>query len=154
MSHKAVPALRLSLLTASHSIIINIIIIFFSKLPHRLLTSLHPVLHPLLHPAHLYFHAATVANNPPVGPVSPTPSPGPPAFHPHHHPSSPSLQPRADLLLLLCLLLFPHLLLSSLCSPSLGVQPGEHGEEEGEVPAEETDPEEASSAGAAGERAH
>lgn len=130
--------------------------LFFSKLPHRLLTSLHPVLHPLLHTAHIHFHAAPVADNPPLSPVSPPPPPGPPAFHPHHHPLSSALlrrsrSPRTDLLLLF---LLPHLLLSSLCSPSLVVQPGEHREEESEDPAEEADPEETSSAGAAGERAH
>ena len=125
-----------------------------SKLPHRLLTPLHPLLHPLLHPAHLHLHAASVADNPPVGPCPPPPPPGPPTFHPHHHPLSSALlprirAPRTDLLLLL-----PPLLLSSLCSPPLIVQPGEHGEEASEDPAEEADPEETSSAGAAGERPH
>jgi len=128
-----------------------------SKLPHRLLASLHPLRHSLLHTAHLYFHTAPVANNPPVSPVSPASSPGTPTFHPHHHPVSSALRPcrsptpRTDLLLLLLLLL---LHLSSLCSSSLVVQPGEHGEEESEDPAEEADPKETSSAGAEGERDH
>lgn len=127
--------------------------LFFSKLPHRLLTSIHPLLHFLLHPAHLYFHTTSMANNTPISPVSPPPSPGPPAFHPHHHPLSSALlacsrTPRTDFLLLFLLLL-----LSSPCSPSLVFQPGEHGEEESEDPAEEADPKETSSAGAAGERA-
>lgn len=128
-----------------------------SKLPHRILTSLHPLLHPLLHPAHLHIHTAALANNPPVSPLPPPPSAGPAAFHPHHHPCSSSLRPhsrtpRTDFLCLL--LLSPRLLLSFPYSPPLVVQPGEHGEEESEDPAEEADPEEASSAGAAGERPH
>lgn len=147
-----IPSLHSSLLSASQSIIITL----FSKLPYRLLTSLHLVLHSLLHPAHLYFHTATLANNPPISPVSSPPPPGPSAFHPHHHPLSSSLlsrsrTPRTDLLLFFLLLFH---LLSSLCSPSLVIQPGEHGEEESEDPAEEAHSKETSSAGPAGERAY
>lgn len=130
---------------------------FFSKLPHRLPASLYPVVYHLFHPAHLYFKSATVADNPTLCPVPPAPSPCPPSFHSHHHPLSSALllqsrTPPTDLLLLL----FPflHLLLSSLCSPSLFVQPGEHREEKSKDPAEEADPEETSSTGPAGKGAH
>lgn len=154
---KALPAPHSTLITSFLSIII-IIITVFSKLPHRLLASLHPVFHPLLYPAHLHFHPSSLADNPLVRPLPPPPSARPPAFHSHHHPLSSaflphSRMPHTDLLLFL---LFPFLLLPlpSFCSPSLDVQPGKHREEKSEDAAEEADPKETSSTGPAGERAH
>lgn len=124
----------LQLTDSSHFITITL----FFNLPHRPLTSLHPVLHPLRCSAHLYFHTPPVANSPPISPVSPSPSPSPPTFHPHHHPPTSALLSRGwtpctdPLLLFFHIFLLLHLFLLSLCSPSLDVQPGKHREETSE----------------------